>query len=147
MQELDHAEALLALQARSTPQQQAFVLADTNHDNCLQLAEVAAVMARRFAALDLDRDQLLTKDELPDDLASHLARLDTDGDGKLTFIEVMAGKEADFKAADGKGLSSLFAELQRVSSPLRRPAACLRLYERLLQGCSAVTPTILSRSS
>ena len=84
-------------------QQQAFVLADTNHDNCLQLAEVAAVMASRFAALDRDRDQRLSAAELPADMAQHLARLDANGDGQLTFIEVMTAKEADFTAADRNG--------------------------------------------
>ena len=84
-------------------QQQAFVLADTNHDNCLQLTEVAAVMASRFAALDRDRDQRLSAAELPADMAQHLARLDADGDGQLTFIEVMTAKEADFTAADRNG--------------------------------------------
>ena len=84
-------------------QQQAFVLADTNGNNCLELAEVAAVMARRFAALDRDRDQMLSKAELPDDLVEHLARLDGEGDGKLTFLEVMTAKTEDFKRADRNG--------------------------------------------
>ena len=67
--------------------------------------------------------------------------------GEMGDIALLFGRAALWNWLPSRLNFDLFAELQRVSSPLRRPAACLRLYERLLQGCSAVTPTILSRSA
>ena len=79
---------------------QVFVLADTSGNQCLELAEVAAVMAWRFAALDRNRDQALDESELQNPEQGRFTKLDTDGNGKLDFGEVMVGKTSDFRAAD-----------------------------------------------
>src|SRR3954451_18525884 len=76
------------------------VLADIDGDGCVSLAELAREMAWRFAALDANHDDVLTPDELGGQDPAKLARPDEDGDGKLTFVEVMQAKEADFARAD-----------------------------------------------
>lgn len=79
---------------------QAFLLADTNGDGCLQLPELAHAMAVRFAALDRNRDGFLTKDELAEHDPAQFAKVDRNGDGKLSFLEIMEVKEVDFAKAD-----------------------------------------------
>jgi hypothetical protein len=86
---------------------QAFALADTNGDNCLQLQELARDMAWRFAALDTNRDRVLEESELIEPPPGRFAALDTNHDGKLTFLEVMTAKAADFRHADRSGRGCL----------------------------------------
>jgi len=86
---------------------QAFVLADTNGDNCLQLQELARDMAWRFAALDTNRDRVLEASELIDPPPGRFAELDVNHDGRLTFLEVMTVKTADFRRADRGGRGCL----------------------------------------
>jgi hypothetical protein len=86
---------------------QAFALADTNGDNCLQLQELARDMAWRFAALDTNRDGALEASELIDPPPGRFAALDADHDGRLTFLEVMTVKTADFRRADRNGRGCL----------------------------------------
>ena len=82
---------------------QMFVLADTNGNECLELAEIAAAMALRFAALDRNHDRLLSRDELHDPDPGRFAKVDANGDGQLDFAEVMAAKADDVRAADRDG--------------------------------------------
>ena len=82
---------------------QVFVLADTNGNECVELAEIATAMAWRFAALDRNHDPLLTRDELHDPDPGQFAKVDANGDGQLDFAEVMAAKANDVRAADGDG--------------------------------------------
>jgi len=86
---------------------QAFALADTNGDNCLQLQELARDMAWRFAALDTNRDRVLEASELIDPPPGRFAALDVNHDGRLTFLEVMTVKTADFRRADRGGRGCL----------------------------------------
>jgi AraC-like DNA-binding protein len=86
---------------------QAFALADTNGDNCLQLQELARDMAWRFAALDTNRDRVLEASELIDPPPGRFVALDANHDGRLTFMEVMTAKTSDFRAADRNGRGCL----------------------------------------
>ncbi len=99
--------AALAATPRAQAQQdvvaerrQAFILADTNHDGCVDLAELAHATALRFAALDRDHDGKLSKEELQAADAGAFARVDRDADGSISFLEVMTVKEVDFAKAD-----------------------------------------------
>ena len=100
---------------------QAFVLADTNGNECLELAEIAAAMAWRFAALDRNHDRLLTRDELHDPDPGRFAKVDANGDGQLDFAEVMAAKTDDFRAADSDGSGCVsVVEVERFDREARR---------------------------
>jgi len=65
--------------------------------------------------------------------------------GELGDIALLFGRAALWNALPTRLNFDVFGELQRVSGPLRRPAAYLRTYERILQGCGSVTPTIRPR--
>jgi hypothetical protein len=65
--------------------------------------------------------------------------------GELGDIALLFGRAALWNALPTRLNFDLFGELQRVSGPLRRPAAYLRTYERILQGCASVTPSIRPR--
>ena len=67
--------------------------------------------------------------------------------GDMADIALLFGRATLWNALPNRFNFDLFGELQRISCPLRRPAEYLRLYERILQSCAAVTPTIRARSA
>jgi hypothetical protein len=63
-------------------------------------------------------------------------------DGELGLIGLQFGRSYLW-CASGRFAFSLFAELARISHPLRRPADFLRLYQRQLGDAAAVEPWVL----
>ena len=65
--------------------------------------------------------------------------------GDLGPIALNFGRARLWNALPERFFFDLFAELHRVSHPLRRPAEYLRTYQRLLAECANVTPTVFRR--
>jgi Ca2+-binding EF-hand superfamily protein len=78
-----------------------FVKVDLNDDRVLSPAEVIAITMHFFNEVDGNHDGFIDKEELGD-LAKDPEYLDNDDDhnGKLSVIEVIKEKLADFKVAD-----------------------------------------------
>ena len=66
--------------------------------------------------------------------------------GEMGDIALLFGRAALWNTLPNRLNFDVFGELQRISGPLRRPAAYLRTYERILQGCASVTPSIRPRA-
>ena len=66
-------------------------------------------------------------------------------EGELGSIALSFGRAQVWNALPGRLRFDVFAELQKVSHPLRRPAEYLRIYERILKSCPNVPPTLRHR--
>jgi Ca2+-binding EF-hand superfamily protein len=75
---------------------------DKDHDGTLDLAEVKAAAAAKFASLDADNDGTLDKKEAAAGhiSASAFAKADTDKDGTIDKAEYLQLVTERFKAAD-----------------------------------------------
>jgi hypothetical protein len=67
--------------------------------------------------------------------------------GDMADIALLFGRAKLWNALPNRFNFDLFGELQRISCPLRRPAAWLRHYQQIWQSCIEVTPTIRHRSA
>jgi hypothetical protein len=67
--------------------------------------------------------------------------------GELGPIALTFGRARLWNALPARFVFDVFGELYRVSHPLRRPAATLATYERLLRGVDAVPPVVAARTS
>jgi Ca2+-binding EF-hand superfamily protein len=83
-----------------SPEEIAFIAADTDGDGVISEAEFVRDAARGFATLDQDGSGTLTPEELGPHDPAQFRRVDADGDGVLTFEEVMTHKMRAFKAGD-----------------------------------------------
>ena len=83
-----------------SPEEIAFIAADTDGDGVVGEAEMTRDAARGFATLDKDGSGTLTPEELGTHDAGQFGRVDTNGDGVLTFEEVMTNKVRALKAGD-----------------------------------------------
>ena len=63
-------------------------------------AEIAQLMAERFAFSDADHDGFLTADELGERGPAMIARMDADQDGKVSLAEATEGELARFDRID-----------------------------------------------
>lgn len=66
-------------------------------------------------------------------------------DGELGSIALSFGRAQLWNALPGHFRFDVFAELQKVSHPRRRPAEYLRIYERILTSCPTASPTLRHR--
>ena len=78
----------------------AFLVADANKDNVIDVDEAIGDAILIFATLDKNKDRHLSNDELPGYDPNRVQRADRDGDGKLSVGEVAADRVWEFFEAD-----------------------------------------------